>query len=248
MVSNTRVLEWSCKVTGDHLEGARFLHTALFTDRFVAEYAIDRLYDSLFPCNAAPAPPFLFDILRSSARRFGDGIAVGYAARGPSEKLASEIKVYIATTQVGAVRPIIERLVPSGAAPPANTPRVMIAAALDDQHTCRSRVYYLWDKDKLNEVVCREWLDAWCTPAEVWLMKHSSSRTISVAFKAGQRDMLYLSNPFTQCDINRWLIERLAKHTIAYEQIEHLRWIGLSKQGEALDSSEVNVYFNTVFD
>lgn len=248
MQGNTRVLEWSCKVTGEAFEGARFLHTARLTEFSQAQEAVDRLYAAVRPGAGVPAPDRgLFNGLRGLAREVGQGVALGYAEHGPARDRRTELKLYVATPHVDAVRPLIERLVSDGAGPPAGTPRVMIGASIDDRNGSRCRVYYLWDQATSRRAIPAEWLTAWCTAEEIGLIEGSSSRTVSISFKDGQRDMLYLSAPFTHAELNHVVLTRLANHPLAYGQLGHLRWIGLSKRRDGLGGQELNVYFNSVF-
>jgi len=248
MRSNTRVLEWSCKITKEYFEGARFLHTARFKDFSKAQHAVERLYS--FLCAEIALQELqqnLFYWLRPLAHKIGEGVALGYAEQGTTHERHAEIKLYVTTSQIEAVTSIIEFLVPKGAMPPENTSRVMIAASIDDQKVYGYRIYYLWEQDKIKYPTVFYWLNKWCTPEEIHLMNTSNSRTISIAFKQGKRDMIYLSSPFNKDDLNCSARKVLKSYPIAYSQLDNIRWIGFSKWGEGLKMKEMNVYFNSTF-
>jgi hypothetical protein len=248
MGGNTRVFEWSCKITGTSLEGARFVHSSLSSAIGQAQRAVDRVYSLLFP-EGEPQEPgqSLFYGLRPLARQVGERFLVAYAQQGEADDKRSEIKVYVLTGQAEAITGMIEPLVPQGALPPAGTQKVMIAASMDDKRTCRPRVYYMWDRASLMSPGCLNWLDRWCTPGEVELLTRSRNRAVSISFKEGRRDMLYWTAPVNHLELNDLLIERLAHHPMVYRQLGHLRHIGLSKRGEGLASEELNLYFNSFF-
>jgi hypothetical protein len=248
MGSNTRVFEWSCKITGSSLEGARFVHTSLSPGLPEAQGALDQVYSCLFP-EGEPQEPGqnLFYRLRPLARRMGEGFVLGYAEQGEANDRHCEIKVYVLTSQIQGITPLLEPLVPRGALPPAGTPKVMMAASMDDQRVCQSRAYYIWDRVRLTDPACLDWLDMWCTTQEVELVLSSRNRAVAVSFKDGTRDMLYWTAPFNQPQLNRFLMDRLENHRMAYSQLGHLRHMGLSKRREGLESQELNVYFNSVF-
>jgi hypothetical protein len=245
MQSNTRVLEWSCKLRGGAAECGRFLHTAREPDYSKARLALDRLFAFLEDASGGRIARTFFARLPELAQRAGQGLALGYAQEGTGDTPGAELKLYVATSRVAQVRPVIEEIVPDGGACPRDTGRVMIAASLDQAFAGASRVYYLWDRKQLAQREVAGWLDTWCTREEIELAAASGSATVSLAFKKGERDMLYLSSPFGSERINRWLVQRLSAHPLLLQQLGELRWIGFSKRGEGLESDELNVYFST---
>jgi hypothetical protein len=248
MQSNTRVLEWSCKIADGRFEGSRFLHTARSRQYSEARPALERLYATITAMGDTAAwERSLFYRLRLLAQKVGAGQALGYAEQESLDGKHSELKLYIATCQVEAVKPLIELVVPAGALPPAHTPRVMIAGSIDSAQVCRSRVYYLWSRDDLREASCAEWLKAWCSPEELWLINNSASRTVSVAFKEKRDPMLYLSIPFDQPEIDGFIADQLAPYPIAYTQIDNLRWVGVAKWAADRKPQEMNAYFTSAF-
>jgi hypothetical protein len=240
---NTRVLEWSCKITPNFFEGARFLHTARYPSFDKARPAVNKLLSSL----GVTPETGLFHQLPSLAEAVGEGLAVGYAEDHRSTVPGSELKLYITTSRIDAVRHVIRTLIPAEACCPDNISRVMIAAALDDRRVCRSRIYFLWDHTRLQGLRLANWFNEWCTRDEIELISSSATKTLSISFKAGKRDMIYLSAPFYNPQLNRFIVEKLEKYPLAFAELDNLRWIGFSKFGQGLGSEEVNVYFNTVF-
>jgi hypothetical protein len=189
----------------------------------------------------------LFSQLPKLAEAVGEGIALGYAEHKKSTDPWSELKLYITTSRTSEVRTVIETLVPEGAVCPDNTSRVMIAASFDDRKVCRPRVYFLWDHTRLQSSSLATWLREWCTAEEIALISSSTTKTLSIAFKQGKRDMIYLSAPFKDPRLNRFVVQKLEKYPLAFEELDNLRWVGFSKFGEGLESEEVNLYFNTTF-
>ncbi len=70
-------------------------------------------------------------------------------------------------------------------------------------------------------------------------------RTVSIAFKGGMRDMLYLSAPFGQASVRDMIAGHLGDHRLACAQLDSLRWVGFSRRREGLASPELNAYFHT---
>jgi hypothetical protein len=247
MQNNTRVLEWSCKLFKDRLEGARFLHTARHPEFEKAQYAVERLFDFLGRSSVGALQDAFFAELPSLATRVGQGIALGYAENHIAGESSSELKLYIATSRIAEVRPVIERLVPVGGMCPLSTRRVMIAASVNERFACGSRVYYLWERSLLTQPGLQTWLRQWCTPEEMALIASSATATLSVAFKQASRDMIYLSAPFHGDQLNQFIVKRLEDHPALSIELGDLRWIGFSKHREGLNCDELNVYFSSVF-
>jgi hypothetical protein len=245
---NTRVLEWSCKLTTEGVEGARFLHTARHPEFEKARSAVQRLIEFLDCSSAGHLRNTFFAELPSLAARVGQGVAVGYAANHSVSGRGAELKLYIATSRIAEVRPVIERLLPEGGVCPPSTRRVMIAASIDEDFSCGSRVYYLWERSLLDLPDVREWLRAWCTPEELDLIQSSSTATLSIAFKRAVRDMIYVSAPFGSNKLERFVVQRVQNHPTLVRELANLRWIGFSKHQEGLNSQELNVYFSSVFE
>jgi hypothetical protein len=245
MRCNTRVLEWSCKVTCaadrgiPRLNGSRFLHTALHSNYDLARAAVDKLFSTL----PAGDESSLFWRLPSIAATLGEGIALGYAEEGGR----AELKLYISTSKVLAARRTVEEIVPAGGVFPDNTGRLMIAASLDGSFECKSRVYYLWNSTQLQSSAVLDWLDRWCSREELRLILGSATSTLSLAFKNVSRDMIYLSSPFKHAEVNEFIVRSLSNFALPFEQLADLRWIGFSKYGEGLPSAETNFYFNSYY-
>src|ERR1043165_6232971 len=72
---HTRVLEWSCKLTPEGLEPARFLHTAGANAVAPSVSAIRSLYRSLRDRGRVPEQEMLFDRLPSLLAEVGQGVA-----------------------------------------------------------------------------------------------------------------------------------------------------------------------------
>lgn len=248
MRANTRVLEWSCRIKGSKFEGARFLHTALHADYWAQEQAVDELFAFLFPNSTAQdSGENLFFLLRPLARKVGDGVALGYAEQEQAGEQQTLLKLYISTCSFHDVTPLLALITPPGAIPPPQPASLMIAASLDHRRGCGTRVYYIWTRNQLDEPATAAWLTAWCTPEEYRLIKSSGSHTITLSFKQKQRDMLYLTAPFHQVEIEQMVVQHLQPHPFAYGQLSNLRWVGFSKRGEGLQPQTLNVYFNSEF-
>jgi hypothetical protein len=245
---NTRVLEWSCKLTPDHLESARFLHTARHPEFVKARSAVARLIEFLDRSSDGLLRDSFFVQLPALAERVGQGVAVGYAASHDAQRRGAELKLYIATSRVAEVRNVIEQLLPNSGVCPPSTRRVMIAASMDDEFSCGSRVYYLWDRGILDLPDVREWLRAWCTAEELDLIESSATATLSIAFKRAERDMIYISAPFAGSRLERFVMRRIERHPALVRELANLRWIGFSKRREGLNSRELNVYFSSALD
>ncbi|MDA0161278.1 hypothetical protein OM076_13455 [Solirubrobacter ginsenosidimutans] len=234
MRANTRVLEWSCKVLDGRFEGARFLHTARQQTFAAAQPAVDKLL--------AGVGTGSFGWLRELAGDVGEGVALGYAEWGQAGARRAELKLYVSTSRVAAVSPVIAAFVPAGASPPDGTHKVMVAASIDETGEERPRAYYLWRREGGDPGA---WLQRWCSPEERELIEANDGRTLSIAFKAERRDMIYLTAPFAQETVRRMVAAQLGPHELAVGQLENLRWIGFSKRGEGLASRELNAYFRT---
>jgi hypothetical protein len=248
MRSNTRVLEWSCKIAGSRFEGARFLHTSLLPEFREAEVALDRVYSHFFPDGDPPEDQNLFFWLRPLAQRVGDGIILAYGEQGEPEDRSARIELYVKITQVDAVRPLVELMVPKGADPPVRNTGVGIAASIDDRNRCGFCIYYLWTRTSLESPEVQDWLKAWCTSEEVRLLNSSRSGAMTVAFKNGERGMLCLRAPVQQPEIDALVLRHLEKYPLAFRQSQNLRWVGFSKGGEGLECRELNAYFDSALD
>ena len=243
MDANTRALEWSCKSSAGAIEGARFLHTARVQSYEAARPAVDRLLADLFGAAGVAGHPVGW--LRPLAERLGEGVAVGYAEAGAPGSRRTEVKVYVSTSRVADAAPVIETFVPDAGGPPDGTHKVMVAASIDEQRGGGPRVYYLWRRGQLAAPAAARWLERWCTDEERELIAANDGRTVSVAFKEGRRDMVYLSAPFRQPEVRRMVADHLSVHPLPCEQLDNLRWIGFSKRGEGLRARELNAYFHT---
>jgi hypothetical protein len=246
MKANTRVLEWSCKLRRGKPECRRFLHTAREPDYAKAKLAVERLFAFLECSNKGHIGETFFAQLPRLAERVGQGVALGYAEDHRVENCGSELKLYIATSRVAEVRHVIEEMLSGRGVCPPSTRRVMIAASINEDFECSSRVYYLWDRTQLTQPDVEEWLRTWCTQEEIELISTSGSATTSIAFKKSERDMLYLSAPYASEHLNRYVLRRLGDHPLMLEHLNELRWVGFSKHREGLDCDELNVYFSSV--
>jgi len=248
MLHNTRVLEWSCKLVDGTLEGARFLHTSLHRDFKMARQAVDGLYENLIDSGFLPSSQGEFFMsLAPLAEKLAGGVALGYAERKYEDPTYTELKFYVSTDQVKIIEPIIEKLIPPEAIPPRSTTRLMVAASIDGRKRSRSRVYYLWNREHFKRDDVSRWMSRWLSPEEIELTRACNSETVSLAFKDCMRDMLYLSVPFEMPKLQRWIASSTKDYHIPYSQLGNLRWVGLSKSGEALKSKEMNLYYNCVF-
>jgi hypothetical protein len=242
MGGNVRALEWSHKFRAGRLEAGRFLHTARdgTPDRVVAP--VGELLARVVPAgDDGSAARAAFGRLAREVGPVADGLAVGYADQeGPVP--VSEIKVYYSSRHPSAVAPFAATAVPAGATPPEGTWRVMAAVSLRDSGQVSSRLYYLWRR---QDVVAptRAWLERWCTPQERHLLDEGGSPTICVSFKAGGRDMVYVSAPLGPAlrEMVCSLVRSPDGSTPSY--LSSLRWVGFSKYSEGLPSREVNLYF-----
>ncbi|MCK7499426.1 MAG: hypothetical protein MZW92_60235 [Comamonadaceae bacterium] len=79
MRSNTRVLEWSCKLGGADIEAARFLHTAREPEYAKARFAVERLLDTLVTSSAGAVTRNFFCALPARRAR-GAGSRAGMTA------------------------------------------------------------------------------------------------------------------------------------------------------------------------
>ena len=243
MGTNVRALEWSHKYRDGFYDGARFLHTARDGTPALVRQPVHDLVTRILPAGGARANArAAFGQLTELADRCADGVAVGYADRDGGAGPVSELKLYFSTTDVASVLPFARSAAPGGGQPPAGTWRVMTALSLQEDGRVAARVYYLWRRGDLGEA-WRSWSGRWCTPSERQLVHASTSATVCVSFKEGQRDMLYLSSPLGVPQLEN-LVSRLLGHTNAPSPLlPHLRWLGFSKRQEALASQEVNLYF-----
>jgi hypothetical protein len=249
MRANTRVLEWSCKLRGRELNGARFLHTALLPDFRQSVNALDALLTGLAPMRGVGKEEAdLFKGLRRVAEAVGEGVAVGYAGHPPTGSGQAEIKLYITTSRLPEILRLAAGWFPEGAVLPPELSKVMIAASLNSNLRQHPRYYYLWNFESADQRRTLDWLSEHCTAEEIRLIESSGARTISLSFKKGARDMIYLSAPFRQPELNDLLLARLRHHPVVLAEIPDLRWVGFSKFGEGLDGRELNLYFNSYLD
>ncbi|MCK7499425.1 MAG: hypothetical protein MZW92_60230 [Comamonadaceae bacterium] len=159
---------------------------------------------------------------------------------------APELKLYVATSRVHAVRPLIDQLLPQAAPCLAGAQRLMVAATFDENASCTSRVYGLWRRDELDRPEVRDGLRRWCGAEEIGVIAASGSATLSIAFKQGRRDMLYLSSPFAR-PLSRYVTGRLVVSPLLLGELATLRWIGFSKHGGGLADDVLNVYFSSAY-
>ena len=242
MSDNTRVVEWSCKVKADQFDGARFLHTALVPDYTWAAGAVNDLCHRL-SLALGPQTSAALSMLLEWAAAHGTGVAVGYA-----ERPSTQIKVYVTTRDIAAGASLLKTLLPGVPPPPRSTSKLMIATLVDAAGRSGSRAYYLWERESLTAPASTAWLARYCGECERNLIARSGGRTVSIAFKDGRDDMLYLSAPFCDPALLDVVAQRLAPHPMPRGELHELRWIGLARRGEGLHAAELNAYFNMVFD
>lgn len=243
LAANTRALEWCCKIREGRLDAGRFLHTAREFNYSAICPAIENLVGAIDRTTLGRCRLSFFAEVFGLAARVGEGLALGYAQQGSISPDTEELKLYVATSRVREVMPLMGRFFPSGSALLQTASRVMIAATFDAEAHCAPRIYALWRRTELDREDVRAAIGASCSEEEHGLIDRSGAATVSIAFKQTHRDMIYLSAPFSDDALNRFVFERVEAYPMLWNALPELRWIGFSKRGDALRSIETNLYF-----